>query len=539
MPEPNFRNRTLFHGDNLKFLQAIDSGTVHLIATDPPFNKSRDFHATPDSLAAGGKFEDRWRYDKDVHPEWIDAIQDDNPAVWSVIDTANEIHKKRGKQKEDGSDMGAFLCYMGVRLMEMHRVLHEDGSLYLHCDATAGHYLKAICDAIFGYHQFRNEIIWKRTSAHSNALRYGSTHDVILYYSKSSEPIWNDIKVPYEQWYIDQYYRYKDEDERRFMSDNLTAPSQQNREGNPRFYAWNGVERVWRYSKERMAELDAEGRIFYTRNGVPRFKRYLDEQEGASLQDLWLDIEAVRSWHKEGYGYRTQKPLALYERIIRASSNEGDVVLDPFAGCATTVVAAELLNRQWIGMDIWDGAHKAVVQRLITVGKLSPSGVPDDMLADLAVPDQQGQLITFGELHYATTPPERTDDREIAVPAFELPPEYQKAKWERLSHAEIRAWLEPAQADGKNVICAGCGRRLPPRYMELDHIRPRASGGPNTIDNRVLMCGPCNREKKADLTMTGLWKKNRKDDRMEDETAARAAFEAAGRAAERARRTLR
>ena len=182
---------------------------------------------------------------------------------------------------------------------------------------------------------------------------------------------------------------------------------------------------------------------------------------------------------------------------------------------------------------------KPVVQRLITAGKLSPSGVPDDMLADLAIPDEQGQLITFGELHYETAPPERTDNREIAVPAFELPPEYQKAEWERLSHDEIRAWLEPAQADGKNIICAGCGRRLHPRFMELDHIRPRASGGPNTIDNRVLMCRPCNGEKKADLAMSGLWKKNLKDGWMEDETAARAAFEAAGRAAEHARRTLR
>ena len=169
MPEPNFRNRTLFHGDNLKFLQAIDSGTVHLIATDPPFNKSRDFHATPDSLAAGGKFEDRWRYDKDVHPEWIDAIKDDLPAVWSVIDTANEIHKKKGKQREDGSDMGAFLCYMGVRLMEMHRVLREDGSLYLHCDTTASHYLKAMLDAIFGRKSFRNEVVWKRYGSHNDA----------------------------------------------------------------------------------------------------------------------------------------------------------------------------------------------------------------------------------------------------------------------------------------------------------------------------------------------------------------------------------
>ena len=536
MPEPNFRNRTLYHGDNLKFLQAIDSGTVHLIATDPPFNKSRDFHATPDSLAAGGKFEDRWRYDKDVHPEWIDAIKDDNPAVWSVIDTANEIHKKKGKQRDDGSDMGAFLCYMGVRLMEMHRVLREDGSLYLHCDTTASHYLKAILDAIFGRKSFRNEVVWKRYGSHNDATaKYGRVHDNILYYAKSESAIWtNDAREEYDEEYIERSYRNEDE-----RGKYTTAPLHaRTLTGGGYEFEWRGIRDIWRFPRERLDEMDEQGLIHWPKRGkIPRRKVYLDRARGIPARDVITDIKIVSQ--AEDYGYRTQKPLALYERIIRASSNEGDIVLDPFAGCATTVVAAELLNRRWIGMDIWDGAHRAVVQRLITVGKLSPSGVPDDMLADLAIPDQQGQLITFGELHYSTTPPERTDDREIAVPAFELPPEYQKAKWERLSHAEIRAYLEPAQADGKNIICAGCGRRLPPRYMELDHIRPRASGGPNTIDNRVLMCGPCNRDKKADLTMTGLWKKNRKDDRMEDETAARAAFEAAGRAAERVRRTLR
>ena len=481
MPEPNFRNRTLFHGDNLKFLQAIDSGMVHLIATDPPFNKSRDFHATPDSLAAGGKFEDRWRYDKDVHPEWIDAIKDDQPAVWSVIDTANEIHKKKGKQKEDGSDMGAFLCYMGVRIMEMHRILCENGTIYLHLDHTASHYLKAMMDAIFGKQNFRNEIVWCYSGGGIPRKDFPRKYDRILRYTKGNDYTFHVERKPY---------------------------------------------------KENTQEVG----IHSTYSG-PDNK--IDLARGTPITDWWTDIPTVTGWSPQNYGYRTQKPLALYERIIRASSNEGDIVLDPFAGCATTVVAAELLNRQWIGMDIWDGAHKAVVQRLITVSKLSPSGVPDDMLADLAIPDQQGQLITFGELHYETAPPERTDNREIAVPAFELPPEYQKAKWERLSHDEIRAWLEPAQADGENIICAGCGRRLHRRFMELDHIRPRASGGPNTIDNRVLMCRPCNGEKKADLAMSGLWKKNTRDKWMEDPDAAKMAFNAARAMAERVRRTLR
>lgn len=532
MPEPNFRNRTLFHGDNLKFLQAINSGTVHLIATDPPFNKGRDFHATPDSLAAGGKFEDRWRYDKDVHPEWIDAIKDDNPAVWSVIDTANEIYKKRGKQKEDGSDMGAFLCYMGVRLMEMHRVLRDDGSLYLHADHTASHYLKAMLDAIFGRGNFRNEIVWAYTGPSNTHNHFPRKHDVILFYAKSK-------KTP-------------------FNRDEVRVP-----------YAASSVARS-KYGGEPT-------------DGMGFSSRQINE-EGKIIEDWWIDISMVRNIKAENYGYKTQKPLKLYERIIKASSNEDDIVLDPFAGCATTVVAAERLHRRWIGIDFWNGAMMAVVVRLVGAGvmdvasvkndiltevcarvseeNLDVSKLPTDIRAEIAVrfadgrlapdtvPDSlrrgmahkeksQQRLLAYGEVHYTTKPPERTDNRAIAAPAFEVPPEYQKAEWERLSHAEIRAYLKGAQADGENVICAGCGRRLHPRFMELDHINPRASGGANTIDNRVLLCRPCNGEKKADLAIPGLWKKNAKDKWMEEPDAAQMAFNAARDMAERVRRGFR
>ena len=540
MAEPNFANRTLFHGDNLGFLQGLNSGSVHLIATDPPFNKGRDFHATPDSLAAGGKFEDRWAYDKDVHPEWIDALKDFDAqrkrtkrkgeyqqglgGVWTAIEAADTTW---------GRDMGAFLCYMGVRLLEMRRVLHEDGSLYLHCDPTASHYLKIMLDAIFGKKNFRNEIIWKRTSAHANAHRCGSIHDVILFYSNSDDYTWNPVLQEFDPEYVEQYYRYTDEDGRKFMSGDLTAPSQQNKEGNPRFYAWNGVERVWRYSKERMAELDAEGRIFYTRNDVPRLKRYLDETDGMALQDMWTDVEAIRSWHKEGYGYKTQKPLALYDRIIRASSNEGDIVLDPFAGCATTVVAAELANRRWIGMDIWDGAHKAVVQRLLMEGMLSPGGVPDAMLADIAIPDQQGPLITFGQLHYSTTPPERTDEGEIAAPAFTIRQQSAIPRWQRLTRAQIFERLAEAQAGNGGVICGGCGIVLAAYYMELDHVLPRADGGANDITNRLLICGPCNGTKGAVLTLSGLRRELKKKGRMVSADRAELAHAAAKECAER------
>ena len=489
MDEPNFANRTLFHGDNLGFLQGLNSGSVHLIATDPPFNKGRDFHATPDSLAAGGSFEDRWSWDEDVHDDWIEAIQDFDKlrkrtkrggeyqqelgGVWTAIEAANTTW---------GKDMGAFLCYMGVRLLEMKRVLADDGSLYLHCDPTASHYLKIMLDAIFGRRNFRNEIVWCYTTASTPYIRqFVRCTDVILWYNKGKVWTFNkdDVRVPYKG-------------------------------GAPHGgQGWSDGEEPLETWRERKG---AQGKIPENWWGIPKV--------GTS---------------RERYGYATQKPLKLYERIIRASSNEGDVVLDPFAGCATTVVAAELLNRQWIGMDIWDGAHKAVVQRLLTEGMLSPGGVPDDMLADLAVPDQQGPLITFGQLHYSTTPPERTDKGEIAAPAFTIPAQRAIPRWQRLSRAEIVARLEEAQAGSGGVICGGCGIVLAARYMELDHIRPRAEGGPNDITNRLLLCGPCNNLKRDDLTLNGLRKELKRRGWLVDPARAELAKNAA---AECARRTV-
>ena len=173
--EPDFRNRTLYHRDNPAVFRGMDSNSVHLIATDAPFSKSRDFHATPESLAAGASFQDRWSWRDDIHDEWLIEIQRDHPEVWSVITSTKEVY---------GDDMAAFLCWMGVRLLEVRRVLREDGSMYLHCDHTASHYLKALMDAIFGRRNFRSEIIWRRTTAHSDTTRYGANTDTILFYSK-------------------------------------------------------------------------------------------------------------------------------------------------------------------------------------------------------------------------------------------------------------------------------------------------------------------------------------------------------------------
>ncbi len=206
MTQPNFANRTLYHGDNLDFLRGMNSGTVHLIATDPPFNKNKDFHATPDSLAAGAQFQDRWSWRDDLHDEWLIKIQRDEPEVWSVITTAKNVY---------GDDMAAFLCWLGVRLLEMHRILRDDGSIYLHIDHTAQAYGKALLDAIFGAQNFRNEIVWQRTTAHSDAKRFGANTDRILFYTKGQQWTWNPQYMPYEDSYKARF-RSADPDGRGF-----------------------------------------------------------------------------------------------------------------------------------------------------------------------------------------------------------------------------------------------------------------------------------------------------------------------------------
>lgn len=198
MVERNFSNRTLYHGDNLDFLRGMNSGSVDLIATDPPFNKSKDFHATPDSLAAGAQFQDRWSWHDDIHDEWLIQIQRDEPEVWHVVNAAKNVY---------GDDMGAFLCWLAVRLLEMHRLLAEDGSIYLHIDHTAHAYAKSLMDAIFGARNFRNEIVWAyRRMAAPRQRRFNRCHDTLLYYSKGATVTFNpdDVRLPYSQSSLDR-----------------------------------------------------------------------------------------------------------------------------------------------------------------------------------------------------------------------------------------------------------------------------------------------------------------------------------------------
>ena len=393
----------------------MNSESVHLIATDPPFNKGRDFHATPDSLAAGAKFQDRWSWERDVHQEWIDQLTDDHPKLIEAIESARYAHS-------DG--MGAYMCFMAVRLLEMRRVLRSDGSIYLHCDPTASHYLKAIMDAIFGWRNFRNEVLWLYKTGGMSKRWFGRKHDNLLFYSKGKD------------------YTFNPQKEKSYLSHK---------------YGFSNVE------------------ILEDEHGVYTM---------VGMRDYW-DIPALRGNQPETVGFPTQKPLALYERIIKASSNEGDMVLDPFAGCATTCVVAEQHRRQWAGIDIWDKAHKTVVDRL-----KSTTGL-------------------FGEVHYQTDLPERTDDGLPAVPSMKTvhkvqlvgePPDRFKTRQQKLDYL----------LSVHGCKCAGCDREFDdPRYLELDHNAPRSTGGLNHTSNRILLCGPCNRLKSNVYTLIGLRRKNK------------------------------
>ncbi len=373
-----WRNK-LYFGDNLEILREhIRDESVDLIYLDPPFNSQATYNVLfkersgEQSAAQITAFDDTWHWGLEAENTYYDIV---TLGPKQVADLVQALRSFLG-----ANDMMAYLVMMAIRLIELHRVLKPTGSIYLHCDPTAGHYIKLLLDAVFGTANFRNEIIWKRTSGHSDARRYGRVHDIIFYYIKSNRAIWNQTYQPYDQAYIDQYYRYQDADGRRWMSADLGAAGLT---GGGYEYEWKGIKRVWRCPASTMERLDQENKIYYTQTGMPRLKRYLDESAGLPMQDVWTNIEALRSWHKERLEYPTQKPEALLHRMVTASSREGDVVLDPFCGCGTTIAVAERLRRRWIGIDITHLAITLIKKRLHDTfqQELAPFkeiGVPED-----------------------------------------------------------------------------------------------------------------------------------------------------------------
>ena len=376
----------LYFGDNLSVLREhVPDESVDLIYLDPPFNSNATYNVLfeektgEDSAAQITAFDDTWHWDLGSEAAYREVVTQGPERLASLLQAMRAFLGQ--------NDMMAYLTMMAQRLAELRRVLKPTGSIYLHCDPTASHYIKLLLDAVFGHDNYRNEIIWKRTSAHSDARRYGSVHDVLMFFSNSSDYLWNQEYQDYDPQYVEQYYRYTDDDGRRFMSGDLGAGGLQ---GGGYTYEWKGVTRLWRVPESTMARLDAEGRIFYTRNGIPRIKRYLDEARGLAVQDNWTDIEALRSWHQERLGYPTQKPEALLERIISASSNEGDVILDPFCGCGTAVAVAERLKRRWIGIDITHLAVSLMKHRLhdtfgAELSEYSVIGLPQDVASARAL----------------------------------------------------------------------------------------------------------------------------------------------------------
>ena len=354
----NFADRTIWTGDNLEILRGLNSASVDLIYLDPPFNSNRNYAAPVGSAAAGAAFKDTWTL-SDLDVAWMGLIADEQPAMYQVLQAARLTH---------GKGMQSYLCMMAVRLLEMRRVMKDTGSVYLHCDPTASHYLKLLMDSIFGERNFRSEIVWKRTSAHNDGAQgrrqHGRVHDIIIFYSNSEKWAWNPIFTDYDRDYVDRFYRHiEPETGRRYRLSDMTGRGGAAK-GNPE-YEVMGVTRYWAYSQENMQAMIDAGRVVQTRPGVvPAYKRYLNEMPGVPLQDLWVDIGPLAPQAKERIGYPTQKPLALLERIIKASSNEGDVVLDPFCGCATACVAADKLGRRWIGIDISPKAVELVNMRL-------------------------------------------------------------------------------------------------------------------------------------------------------------------------------
>ena len=343
----------LYYGDNLDVLRRhLPDESVDLIYLDPPFNSNRSYNVLfrgqsgTESQAQIEAFDDTWHWSQQAERQFDDIVGGGAPA--KVAEAVVAMRDLLGT-----NDVLAYLVMMTARLVEMHRVLKPTGSIYLHCDPTASHYLKVAMDAIFGPTNFRGEITWVRTTTHNDAKRWSPNADIILYYGKTERVTWNRVFAAHSEAYVTSKYRYTDEEGRRYRLDNMTSP-------NPRpnmTYEWKGHAPPafgWRYSRETMTKLDAEGRIWYpdSKSKRPQLKRYLDEQEGSVVGNVWTDIPPINSQARERLGYPTQKPLALLERIIAASSNEGDVVLDPFCGCGTAVDAAEKLRRRWIGIDV-------------------------------------------------------------------------------------------------------------------------------------------------------------------------------------------
>ena len=357
----------LYWGDNLDILRNyIKDESVDLIYLDPPFNSNRNYNvlfkesAKTESEAQIEAFTDTWKWTEAAEETYAELVGG-NHVPQRVSDLVQAMRQFIGS-----NDVMAYLVMMTIRLLELHRVLKPTGSIYLHCDTTASHYLKVVMDTIWGPQNFRNEIVWKRTSSHNDArLRFGDLSDILLFYARSEKSPFFVQYRDYDESYIKDFYRYTDESGRRYRLSDLRSP-------NPRpnlMYEYKGYKphpNGWAVSPQRMEQLDRENRLHYPKkaDGRIQLRRYLDEMPGMPVGNVWDDILPVQAQAAERLGYPTQKPEGLLERVIKASSKEGDLVLDPFCGCGTAVAVAERLGRKWVGIDITHLAIAAIVSRM-------------------------------------------------------------------------------------------------------------------------------------------------------------------------------
>ncbi|MYA93320.1 MAG: hypothetical protein F4Y30_07890 [Chloroflexi bacterium] len=447
MAEQNFPDNVIYELDNLLVLRGMNSETIDLIATDPPFNTKRNragsagFYVDNWKWGDTGILPDQWKWNE-VHPVWLEEIKDENTALYDVIQATRTCH---------GEDISAFLCFLSVRLLEMHRILKPAGSLYLHCDHTANAYIRMCLDAIFGAKNFRNEIVWCYHGPANVKRHFPRKHDTIFFYAKSPETLFNrdSVRVPYAE-----------------------SSVARTKYGNK---ATDGME----------------------------FNKRVNNPNGKIPEDWFADIHAMKSYRGEITGSPDQKPLALYERIVKASSNPGDLVLDPFAGCATTMIAAHNLKRRWVGIDRRTDARFHVVCRMLGIKKAQA----DAIRARPGFTNWIDRQLEKKDAHYHTSPPVRTDEGETAAPILEQV--YPADNRSVFTHAEMHKLL----VDQFGLRCWGCdfdaslyGERGA-KYLELDHINPRSAGGHNHLDNRALLCSPCNRDKSDRTTLIELRRK--------------------------------
>lgn len=512
----NAVNRGVYVSDNLPFLKSLNDGCIDLVCIDPPFAKNETFGRknakSPDPLKpslsdeerntewallrrwgirnerdaenAGidwpeTRYKDIWSWEKDIHEDWVKDIEDDHPGVHKLIDATRDIH---------GDGTAAYLCYMAVRLFEIRRVLKDTGSLYLHCDHTANAYLRQLMDAVFGKEGFRNEIAWQRYGSHNDATtKWGCVHDTIYFYAKTEKSVWTgEASEPYSEEYLNSAYRLHDS-----AGMFTTAPLHaRGLSGGGYEFEWRGISDTWRFNESRLEEMDTSGLIYWPPKGkIPRRKVYLDTSKGVPPRDIITDIKpAPRS---EKTGYPTQKPVALAERIIKASCPEGGVVLDCFAGCAYVAVAAERLNRNWVACDMNPRAW-TVFKRQFSKPKLVSltCAEPTHALQPVLV----GNVVTVhgpGELPTPTAP--ITEETIPTLRLREKPLQF-KTPASIIPEPEMLEIL--LRLSNHQAWCCGFANRMPDgaiiqttRNFHLDHLNPVSKAGTShQITNRAPLC---------------------------------------------------